>query len=196
MMPDKDLTLGVVFGLEGPISDNGGRGRETMRQAVQWVREALRGHPALRALDVAPGVVRELGGALGVSLSGIAVSAWNKRKEIAKFGDPQQTPADETHEVWLVEHDIKQVIKPSVVVRLAGQEVGKLTFLFTATFTFDGAMLVIRGGKVTHVRLGDVSASWEFAAELPGGSANLLHKDLGKWSLPGHLKLGDGIPIS
>jgi hypothetical protein len=50
-------------------------------------------------------------------------------------------------------------------------------------------MFVIRGGRITHVRLGDLTVSCELSMQTPGGNAELIKKDLKTWSLPGTVPL-------
>lgn len=190
-MVDADITLSAVLGLEKTTGD--AFTRETVRDAVELVREVAREVPTLRFLDVAPDVVRVLAGALGVTVSGIVIAVWNKRSEIRKYADVSRYPPDEEHDVWLHEHEVRQTLKPSVQVRVAGLPLQGMKLVFTASvsLTLHGAILVIKGGRITHVRLGDVSASGQLSA----GRAKLVRRELRKWSLPGSVALGEGIRI-
>ena len=190
-MPDADLPLSAVLELEETSGKDNTVTRESVSSTVKMVEEVIRDIPSLRLLGVAPDVVGALAAALGTPLSGIAITAWNKRSEVRKYADPTRYPPDESNVVWLSEHQVKQTLKPSVQVRLAGVPLPKLVFTASVTLTLHGAKLVIRGGKITHVRLGEVTA----ATQLSAGKAELVKRNVRTWSLPGELALGDGMPI-
>lgn len=194
-MRDSDIPLSVVFGVQAPSPGADGVNKETARRALDMVRNAIAHAPAagavIRALDVGPGALADLARALGTPLSEIAVNAWNKRKEIAKYADPKAYPPDETHAVWLYEHELTETIMPTVRVRYAGMELIQLVFEGAAKLTFHSAVLIIRGGRITHVQLGDITA----AVSLSVKGAELVDKELKQWRVPGAVKLGDGIRI-
>jgi hypothetical protein len=190
-MPDADMPLSAVLELEETSAKDNTITRESVSGAVKLVEEVIREIPSLRLLDVGPDVVRELAASLRTPLSGIAITAWNKRDEIRKYADPSRYPPDQTNVVWLSEHQLKQTVKPSVEVRVGVVPLPKLVFTASVTLTLHGAKLVIRAGKITHVRLGDVTA----ATQLSAGKAELIKRNVKTWSLPGELALGDGVRI-
>jgi hypothetical protein len=190
-MPDTDMPLSAVLALEETSTEDNTVTRESVTAAIRLAQDVIREIPTLRLLDVGPDVVRELATSLRMPLSGLAIAAWNKRDEIRKYADASQYPPEQTNVVWLSEHELKQTFKPSVEVRVGGIPLPKLVFTASVTLTMHGAKLVIRSGKITHVRLGDVTA----ATQLSAGKAELVKRDVKKWSLPGELALGEGIRI-
>lgn len=190
-MHESDVLLSAVFGLEDPPRGNLVT-PESLAGARKAVNEALRDVPSLRLLkNVDADVVQELATALRTPLSGIVCTAWNKRREIGKYADVERYPGPDAYYVSLSKHEISQTLKPSVRVLLAGMQVAKLVFSASLTLTLNGSRLVIRGGKITHVQIGEVTAD----AELRLGKAKLIERDIRQWQLPGQLALADGIQI-
>ena len=184
-MSDSDVLLSAAFGLEGAAPD---AGAESLTDAAQRVRDAIQRVPTLRPLFAGPGIVMELTRALRAPLSAILVTAWNAREEIRKFGDAARFSVNEVHEVWLREHTVRETFKPTVDVRFGGVPLPKLVFHATLSAQVHGAVLLIRDGRITHVKLGEVTTTGDLAL----GQAPISH-ELRAWSLPGLLKLGDGL---
>ena len=194
-MISTDIPLSSVFGLEPASADDNTVTKESVGKILTIVREATGNSglksAAVRALDMSPGVLLELAKSLRSPLSAIAAGVWNKRKEIQKYADQKTYPPDETNTVFLYEHELKQTIKPTVTIRYAGVKLMTLTFSGAATITLHSAVLVIRGGRITHIQLGDVTAAVELGIE----GAKAVSKELRTWKVPGAIKLGDGIKI-
>jgi len=190
-----DAPLNVLFHLEGPTADDSAVTPDMARTALAAVREAL-AHPSLssavlRVLDVGPGVLAELGRALAAPVSEIIVTAWNKRKEIQQYAATAQDAGNESHSVWLCEHELTETVKPVVEVRYAGGTIAKLEFVAEATLTFHGLILVIRRGRIMEVQLGSVSAG----VSLSVAGAKLIAKDSRDYDFTGSVSLGEGIKI-
>lgn len=73
-----------------------------------------------------------------------------------------------------------------------GASVVRLVFTATIVATTHGAMLVIRGGRIAHVRLGDVTT----CARLALSRVELLTRGLKRCALPRELLLAEGIPLT
>ena len=163
----------------------------SLTEVAQRVRDAVQRMPTLRPLFAGPGIVMELTRALRTPLSAILVTAWNKREEIRKFADADRYPQHEAHEVWLHEHEVRETLKPTVEVRFGGVPLPKLVFQATLSAHLHGAILIIRDGCITHVKLGELTTTGDLAL----GQASLISHELQKWSLPGMLKLGEGVKV-
>ena len=190
-----DIPLRAVFGLEPPSAGEGAVTPEMGRDALAAVREALAHASAsavlLRTLDVAPGVLTELARALTTPLSEVVVTAWNKRNEIRQYADTKKYPADESHAVWLAEHELRETVHPTVEIRYAGAHLATVKFDAVAKLTFHGLNLIIRGGRIMAVQLGSVST----AASLSVIGAKLIAKETRDYDFTGAISLGDGITI-
>lgn len=190
-MPESDVPLSAVFGLEDAPKENFVT-PESIAGARKAVHEALRDVPSLRLLrNVDADVVQELTASLRSPLSGIVCTAWNKRREIGKYADVERYPATDAYYVSLSKHEISQTLKPSIRVLVMGMQMAKLVFSASLTLTLNGSRLVIRGGKITHVQIGEVTAD----TELRLGKAKLIEREIRQWQLRGQLALADGIPI-
>lgn len=195
-MTDSDITLSALLKLETTPPSDDVLSPKLAQRAAEWVRKTAKGIPHLAGLDLGAGVVRELVGALGSPVSDVLVTAWNKRVEIQKYSDSKQVRPDETHEVSLYDHEVKQTVTPTVQVLLASQPVVTFAFPCSVTIALHGAMLVVRGGRVTHLRLGDLKASWKLSARVdPGGTFDVIDQDVATVRLRGTLRLGEGIRI-
>ncbi len=195
-MTDSNISLSAVVKLEATPPTTDVFSPESAKRAAAWVRKAAKGFPLLGGLDIGPGVVGELARALSSPVTDVLVTAWNKRAEILKYADPRQLGSEETHEVSLYDHEVKETVTPSVEVLLAGQSVVKFAFPCAVTLALHGAVLVIRAGKVMQLRLGDLKASWKLSARVePGGALEVIAEDIADVRLRGTVRLGDGIRI-
>jgi hypothetical protein len=190
-MFESDVPLSAVFGLEDPPKGNIVT-PESIARARKAVQESLQDVPSLRLLkNVDADVIQELVAVLRSPLSDIVCTAWNKRKEIGKYADLERYPATDSYYVSLSKHEISQTLKPSIRVLLMGIQLTKLVFAASLTLTLNGSRLVIRGGRITHLQIGEVTAD----TELRLGKAKLIERDIRQWHLPGQVALGTGIPI-
>lgn len=190
-MLESDVPLSAVFGLE-PAPEGNLVTAKSVADARKMVHEALQEVPSLRLLKSIDGdVVQELTGALRTPLSEIVCTAWNKRKEIGKYADLERYPATDTYYVSLTKHEVSQTLKPSVRVLVMGVQLVKLVFTASVTLTLAGSRLVIRGGSITHVQIGEMTA----ATQLSLGKAKLIEHDIRQWQLPGQIALANGIRI-
>jgi hypothetical protein len=166
-------TLSGVLGFDA--ADSGaaaGTGKTT--GAEELVAKAIQAFPALRLFNVAPGLGAELVRLLSVPLREIAATAWNKRAEIRKFSDATKYPPDQTNQVSLHEHEIKQTLNPTIEIQAEGlSPTVKLVFTVLTTLKLQSAILLIRGGCITHVQLGKLTVT----AHLKYQEIDLLKKE-------------------
>lgn len=189
-MSDVVPRVSAAFGLT-PAEKGNLITEDSAREFAEVVAEALKGPAALKPFQLQRRVQEELLRGFDTPVWQLAAQAWNKRDELRKYADPAQTPPDETHQVWLVEHKVRQAWHPVVEVRVAGLPVTRLKFTAALELKFRGAALVVRGGRITHVRLGEVSTRAAFSA----GAAKLVERTVATWELPDEVSLGEGIRI-
>lgn len=191
MVADSGPVLGSFFGLEVESKGNAIT-RDSLTEFRALVADEVGGHLMLKPLNVVDSVQEALLSAFDTPVWQLAAGAWNKRDEIRKYADPVATPPDQINKVWLVEHKLSQSIHPVVEVRVPGVPIAvRLKFTVKVVLTFHGAVLVIRGGRITHVQLGDLTTKVSLAA----GAAKLIERTVAKWPLPDQLTLGEGIRI-
>ena len=134
------------------------------------------------------GVERQLEG----RVHQIALSAWNKRAEIAKYADVKKYPAGQKRYVALYEHPVTWTYRPFIQIMVGKVKCPPLEIVIDVTFKFDQAVLVIDGGRVMAMEPGKVTV--EGSARI--GKAKLcepVRKELGE--LPGSISFGAGLPI-
>ena len=193
-----DLPLSAVLGFQSVPAKDNALSRERVAGVAKWLGEVAREIPALGLLEVAPGMVRELARVLATPLSEIGITLWNKRQEIRKFADETRYPATEAHEVDLYEHEFKQTVKPTIEIRLNDRALASVTLTATASVTLKSARLVIRGGWITHVRLGELTGKAVLGVEQPKVLAKLKLKEVKSesWKLDQEIALpGKGVRI-
>lgn len=130
--------------------------------------------------------------ALDVSLDELMGSAWGTVKDLRKYADPEQTPADDINTVALSDHAIESVHEPSIDVVVSNVTVKTFNFTVTANLNVKGANLVIQGGKIQEVQL----AQLELGGSVALGDHTILEKTVAKIQVPGVMRLANPIPIS
>lgn len=157
IVPGADLSLSAVLGFEQVSGKEATMTTERVEGVVAWLRKVVKELPGLGLFDVAPGIVTELARVLSTPLSKVGIALWNQRKEIRKYADETQYPPTEVHVVELDKHELKQVLKPTVEIRLNGRPLTSVALKLSAIVTLKGVKLVIRGGWITHLRLGELN---------------------------------------
>jgi hypothetical protein len=126
---------------------------DAVRSAVREVAGKLPGMPLA---DVVTQVAECVTTVLGTRVHEIAVSAWNKRHEIAAYADVKKYPPGQPRRVTLYSHPIKWTYRPYVEVSVGPVKLPALNIVVDVTVTFDKAELVIDGGRILSLRPGKV----------------------------------------
>ncbi len=185
-------TLAWMFGIRDPQKSDqrlDAAAIEAIGKAVLAAAGAALGPGAPAAITKTVACVAE---ALEKRLGDIMVSGWNKRKEIAKYGDVEKYPPGQKRYVQLYEHPITWTYRPYVEIVSHGATFS-IDVVVTVKLTVDQAVLVIDGGRVMSIEPGKVKA--EGSAMI--GAFKLcdpIKKELGE--LPGSIGFGEGIPIA
>lgn len=189
-----DLPLSAVLGLESGPNKDDTLTDERVNGVKAWLKDVVREIPGPHLLGEVPAMVRALAHALATPVSEIGLNLWNKRAEIQKYADDSANPPTETHIVELYEHDLKQTLKSRIDIRLDGKTLGSVTLKATATVTVKAAKLVIRGGYITHVRLGELIGKAVLGVEQPDVLAKLKLKEVKSepWKLDQEIMLPRG----
>jgi hypothetical protein len=185
-------TLAWMFGIRDPEKSD----KRLDAAAVQAIGKAVVAAAGAALGAGAPAAITKtvacVAQALEQRLSEIMVSGWNKRKEIARYGDVAKYPPGQKRYVQLYEHPITWTYRPYVEIEVRGATF-TIDLVVTVKLTVDQAVLVIDGGRVMSIEPGKVTAE---------GSATIgdfklcdpVKKELGE--LPGSIGFGDGIPIA
>jgi len=193
-MEDRAHTLAWLFGLRAPE----GSDKRLDASAIEAIRKAvlaaatLAGPNALAgAAAAAMRAVACVADALESRLGEVMVTAWNQRKEIAKYADLSKYPPGKKQYVQLYQHPVKWTYRPFVEITVRGVRF-TVELEIVLKLTIDQAVLMIDGGRVMAIEPGKVKA--EGTAKI--GQFELcppIKKELGE--LPGSISFGSGIAI-
>ena len=114
------------------------------------------------------------------------VSAWLKHREFAALANKE----GEGQLVELVEHAMSSVHEPKVEIMLDAKRVFVLPLKIVLELEFRGVQLMLRGGRVSEVRLGEL----EGKGKLEIAGQEVTKQALGEVTLPGVLRLDPGHP--
>jgi hypothetical protein len=157
------------------------------------VKEVVGKLPGIPLVDVVAEVAESVADVLGTRVQDIAASAWNKRKEIVAYADVEKYPPGKPRRVTLYSHPIKWTYRPYVEVTVGKVKLPALDIVVDVTLTFDGAVLVIDGGRIMSISPGKVTL--EGVAKV--GKFELcrpVKRELGE--LPVSLPFGEGLPLA
>jgi hypothetical protein len=185
-------TLAWMFGIRDPEQSDkrlDAAAMEAIGKAVVATAGAALGAGAPAAIAKTVACVAQ---ALEKRLGDILVTGWNKRKEIAKYGDLEKYPPGQKRYVQLYEHPVTWTYRPYVEIVVRGATF-KIDVVVTVKLTVDQAVLVIDGGRVMSIEPGKVTA--EGSAKIGDFKlCNPIKKELG--TLPGSIGFGEGIPLA
>lgn len=136
-------------------------------------------------------LIMKLCEALDIEIGHILVWGWRKRGEIIQYRDKQNPPGG-FHRVPLLEHTLVSRHSPTLQPIIEGVPLPvKLRFDITLKLKLQGAILVIRDGKIMEIKPGLCSGSGTI--EYTGFT--ILEKKTAPIGLPGAIAFKQGIPI-
>lgn len=122
----------------------------------------------------------------------IFATAWNKRKEILKYGDTAQYPIGQKPSyVALAPHDVKWNAKAEMRVTINATIQKTIPIEIEGKFHVDGAELSIRDTRIMSMRTGK---SW-FEGKITAGPVELVKQKSDDYVFPGEISFGDGLQI-
>jgi hypothetical protein len=125
---------------------------------------------------------------LDMDLLELLVSAWVKHRELSALANKE----GEGELVESVEHRLSSVHEPKVELLLDGKCVFVLPLKIALELEFRGVQLLLRGGRVREVRLGELQGTGRL--EIAG--QEVVQRSLGEITLPGVLRLDPGFPLT
>jgi hypothetical protein len=191
MNPGELTTVAAVLGGGDPARaderlERGLAQADTAERALSSV--GAFGAATFRLLDRR--VVEALHGPLAVELGGWLLEGWRKFQELAAAAERTRDNPGPSEDVVLVDHEITSIHHPTVDVIVNGSVVTTLTFELTVTLELRGVVAVVREGRLTAIRCGDVLAGARLALE---------GRELCRGELPvvigALVPLGDGIEL-
>ena len=91
----------------------------------------------------------------------------------------------------IAEHSIHSTLHPFVDVRLAGRTVHEIAFEVSLETRMKGLLLGLKKGEIVSIELGEC----EWTGKISVAQVDILERKLKTLSLPGHLRLKQGITI-
>ena len=141
--------------------------------------------------SVQDGVADSLMQALHVSVLGTLANGW---KHYSMFMEDVRRSRN-SPEVEIVsaiaEHSIHSTLHPFVDVRLAGRTVHEIAFEVSLETRMKGLLLGLKKGEIVSIELGEC----EWTGKIAVAQVDILERKLKTLSLPGHLRLKQGITI-
>lgn len=191
-MAENDLTLSTLLGLDQGTPEE----RRLSEEAVERFAEHLRGEAAALAPGWRDAVAERIGetlrAACDVPVANVLAATWNQYRELLEYRDPEKHPTGEFSLVPLRKHTIDSTHHPFVELYVGETRLGALEFEVKVEITLEGALLGIKNGRFRELRTGTsevkATVSWE--------GATLLERPLEKYTLPGVIGFGEGIPIA
>ena len=128
---------------------------------------------------------------LDIPLSEILVGAWVKYNLLHQYTDSSKYPPEEIILVPFVEQKLKSKHQPYLELLVNESKVGKLVLDIEIKLELKGVVLVVQDAKIKEIKAGNCrgKGAIRYAGML------LLEKDIVSFELPGHVSLGDGVPI-
>jgi hypothetical protein len=186
----EDLSIGDLFelcsGTEVQSDLKAGLGAEELGGAL---RKAL--PKMISWSSVQDGVADSLMQALHVSVLGTLANGW---KHYSMFmEDVRRSRSSPEVEIVsaIAEHSIHSTLHPFVDVRLAGRTVHEIAFEVSLETRMKGLLLGLKKGEIVSIELGEC----EWTGKIAVAQVDILERKLKTLSLPGHLRLKQGITI-
>ncbi len=192
-MSNSDLTLKHFFAginedipREWPPELESGTAISTLREKI---RTEIKGVQWPAAFDEIKNNVETV---LDVSIPAVMAAAWNKYRFLSKYLDRDKYPPDKTVMLPLAEHTVKSEHRPAIEIYFNDRLIGKINFLVTVAFVLEGLTLKIRGGRIMEILTGSCTGKGAVSCE----NCLLVERATAPFTLPGSIKLGEGIPIA
>ncbi len=136
-------------------------------------------------------ILKRVNDLLDIRVVNILTGAWNKYRELIKYADRSKESPDETFLVHLIDHTIKSLHNPYVLILVNNKEVGKVHFEIAVSLALEGIILKIRDGKIKEISAGSCKGKGTIKCE----NFLLVEKETETLTLSDSLCFGEGISI-
>jgi hypothetical protein len=185
----EDMSIGDLFAVsKGDAVEEDvkvGLGAEDLKELREKVPKAISWS------SVQESVADSLAEALHVSVLSTLANGW---KHYTMFmEDVRRSRSNPEVEIVsaIADHSIHSTLHPYVDVKLGGKTVHEIAFDVSLETTIRGLLLGLKKGEIVSVELGDC----EWTGKIAVAEVEVLKRKLKKVSLPGHLRLKQGIAI-
>jgi hypothetical protein len=185
-------TLREFFSLQEVESLGKRRGKIQPFEGMAQVKESLSaaGKEISWAL-ACDEIVKRIGDLLDIRVVNILAGAWNKHRELMKYSDRSKYSPDETILVHLVDHTIKSIHNPCILILVNNDEIGRINFEIAISLTLQGIILKIQNGRIKEAMAG----SWKGKGTLKCEKFLLLETETESFNLSESISFGDGISL-
>ena len=185
----EDLNIGDLFklcsGTEVESDLKAGLGAEELGA----LRKAL--PKMISWSSVQDGVADSLMQALHVNVLGTLANGWKHYSMFMEDVRRSRSSPDVEIVSAIAEHSIHSTLHPFVDVRLAGRTVHEIAFEVSLETRMKGLLLGLKKGEIVSIELGEC----EWTGKIAVAQVDILERKLKTLSLPGHLRLKQGITI-
>jgi hypothetical protein len=161
------------------------RSAEELKESVKKEARAIR-WPWVRGL-----VAEKASDVMNLNVVEVLAEAWKKYAEIEKYADRQKYGPEESILAPLAEHTVKSKHHPYVEILLHEKSIGQVEFDLEFSLTLEGFVLKIQDGIIREIQTG--SAKGE--GKLTLATVTLFKRETKPVDFPGHISLGEGIPL-
>lgn len=192
MTEDGAITLRELFKVDPKeITARTGSGVDLYQSATDIKESVKREARAIRWPWVRDLVAEKGQDVLNLNVVEVLAEAWKKYAEIEKYADRQKYGPEESVLVPLVEHTVKSKHHPYVEILLHEKSMGRVEFDLEFSLTLEGFVLKIQDGIIREIQTG--SAKGE--GKLTLATVTLFKREAKALDFPGHIPLGQGIPL-
>jgi hypothetical protein len=175
----KDVSARVESGLDvHQVAENARQ--EIAKEATSirwpWVRDA---------------VVEESRRLLDLNVIDVLVGSWKRYMQIAQYADNKKYSHKEEILAPLATHTVQSQHHPYIQILLKEHEVGRVKFDLEFSLILEGFVLKIRDGRILEI----LSGSGQGEGSLSLANDPLWKRELKPVRFPGHVSLGNGIPL-
>jgi hypothetical protein len=185
----EDMSIGDLFavskGDEVEEDVKAGLGAEDLKELRGKVPKAISWS------SVQESVADSLAEALHVSVLSTLANGWKHYTMFMEDVRRSRSNPDVEIVSAIADHSIHSTLHPYVDVKLAGKTLHEIAFDVTLETTIRGLLLGLKKGEIVSVELGDC----EWTGKIAVAEVEVLERKLKKVTLPGHLRLKQGIAI-
>jgi len=184
-------TVSGFFFDDGPLSKD--QENKLLANAnVNVIAQAVRVFSAATAkLPFAEDLGAQVKQALERPLTDGVIGALKTWSELREFTDPAKHPAEEQNTYSLADNTVKSTYKPKLELLVNGTKRWTIQLVAEVALELESGNLLIRGGRIWEVRLGQVTCSGTLRIE----GTDLVSKKSKSIALPGVIKFEQGLPI-
>jgi hypothetical protein len=191
-MTESNTTLNMLFGLDEGKGITGAQAALAASRQIPELKQTLQKQMKfLRWPTVTGAIMAKVPQLLDIKLVDVLIPAWKKYRLLAKYADPNRYSPDEIILAPLATHTLKSEHHPYVDVLVANRSVGKIVFDVALSLTLEGFILKIQDAKIKSIESGSCRGEGTIGIE----GEVLLKKEFDPFTLPGAIKLGEGISI-